>query len=555
MSEIKTPLDELLQKDLSKSDTAINSFLNYKSDTNMQCGNYSIDIPELKDGEQYRFHFDLTACVGCHCCEVACNEQNGNDANVKWRRVGELEGGVFPNTSQIFNSMSCNHCIDPECLNGCPTESYIKLDNGIVFHEDESCIGCQYCTWNCPYEVPVMNYDRGIVTKCHMCVDKLELGETPACVQACPAGAINIEVVNKEQWLKEDMHKEGIAPHLPNVNITKPTTRYTLPDNIDEIRYEPADKHITKPAHSELPLVFMTVLTQMSMGGFVALFLGEFLNLLGFTNLASANYILALFIIIPALIGLPLSALHLGRPLLAHTAMKNWRKSYLSREALALAIYAFSAIGVVIMYYFDLMFLNSLLIIIALISSVYGIYAQSMIYRIKARPSWNRISTTKRFMASSYLGLILVSLILNIQGYTNSVMVILSTTLLIASYQVLVIFEEKIFYKYLNEDEENFYPLNKTKYLLENNFSKYYDLRFKSLIIFAIILPLIASVFLANNSIIIASFILGISLIGSTASELIGRYLFYVTVVPLGLAGNFFAGNQRGRDYKGDTHV
>jgi len=554
MSNHETPIDSILNKESLKQ-TPINSFIDHKANTGMQCGNYSIDIPELKEGEQYRFHFDLTACVGCHCCEAACNEQNGNSADVKWRRVGEMEGGTFPEVSSLFNSMSCNHCLDPACLNGCPTESYIKLDNGIVFHEDESCIGCQYCTWNCPYEVPVMNYDRGIVTKCHMCVDKLEIGETPACVQACPAGAINIEVVNKEQWLNEDMNKYGIAPHLPNTSITKPTTRYTVPDNMNEIKYLPADSHITKPAHSELPLVFMTVLTQMSVGAFVALFFGELLSIFGFSNLANANYILAMFVIIPALIGLPLSALHLGRPLLAHTAMKNWRNSWLSREALALGIYTGSSISVMACYFFELSILNSLFLLISLVSGVYGIYAQSMIYRIKARPSWDRVSTTKRFLASSYLGLILTALVLSIQGYTSSTMVILSLILLLASYQVLVIFEEKIFYKYLDENETNYYQLNKTKILLENNFKKHLKIRFNSLIIFAIIAPLIATIFLANENINIASIILFASLIGSSFSELIGRYLFYVTVVPLGLAGNFFAGNQRGRDYKGNNHV
>ncbi|HIP15478.1 MAG TPA: 4Fe-4S dicluster domain-containing protein, partial [Sulfurimonas autotrophica] len=195
--------------------TPLESFIDYKADTGMQCGNYHIDIPELKEGEQYRFHFDLTACVGCHCCEVACNEQNNNPADIKWRRVGEMEAGTFPNVSQLFNSMSCNHCIDPECLNGCPTNSYIKFDNGIVFHDDDVCIGCQYCTWNCPYEVPVFNPDRGIVTKCHMCHEKLDDGQTPACIQACPAGAIEIEVVNKQEWLEKDMKEHGVAPHLP----------------------------------------------------------------------------------------------------------------------------------------------------------------------------------------------------------------------------------------------------------------------------------------------------------------------------------------------------
>ncbi|MEA3384255.1 MAG: molybdopterin oxidoreductase, partial [Campylobacterota bacterium] len=237
-----------------------------------------------------------------------------------------------------------------------------------------------------------------------------------------------------------------------------------------------------------------------------------------------------------------------------HTAMKNWKKSWLSREALALGLFAGFGVGSAILYFLDLLFLNTLFMIGATVTGIYGIYAQSMIYRIKARPSWDRVSTTKRFIGSGYLGLILVSLVLVMQGYGNSAMAILSLTLLMASYQVLVIFEEKTFYKYLKEDEENFYQLNKTKSLLENNFSKHLDLRYKTLIGFGVVLPLMAILFLANGSLDIASILLTISLIGATFSELIGRYIFYVTVVPLGLAGNFFAGNQRGRDYKEGSH-
>lgn len=540
---------------MNTQNTPLDSFLNHKAETGMQCGNYSIDIPELKVGEQYRFHFDATACVGCHCCEAACNEQNNNDADIKWRRVGEMETGIFPEVSQIFNSMSCNHCIEPECLIGCPTESYIKLDNGIVFHDDDSCIGCQYCTWNCPYEVPVFNPDRGIVTKCHMCVDKLDVGETPSCVQACPAGAIEIEVVNTEEWLKNDMAKEGVAPHLPDINITKPTTRYTLPDDIADKDFKPADEHITKPAHSELPLVFMTILTQMSVGAMVALGLGETLSLIGFDNLASGNLWLSLFIILPALIGLPLSALHLGRPLLAHTAMRNWRNSWLSREALALGLYAGFGTILAFGYFIESSFIIFVSMIGAVISGVFGIYAQSMIYRIKARPSWNKESTTKRFLGTSYLGLLLVSVILLVQEFYASSIAILSLTMLISAYQVLVINEEKAFYQNLQEDETNFYQLNKTKFLLENNFAKHLKFRYISLISFGVFLPLFTILLLANNSIDNALFFLLLSFVGSTCSELIGRYLFYVSVVPLGLAGNFFAGNQRGRDYKKDSHV
>ena len=526
------------------NNTPLESFIDHKAQTGMQCGNYSIDIPELKEGEQYRFHFDATACVGCHCCEAACNELQNNPPEVKWRRVGEMEGGEFPNVLQFFNSMSCNHCIEPECLHGCPTNSYVKFEeNGIVWHDDDSCIGCQYCTWNCPYEVPVMNYDRGIVTKCDMCHDKLAVGETPACVQACPAGAIEIEVVHKEEWIKHGMEREGVAPHLPDVEITKPTTRYTLPEDMPKMK--PADERILKPAHAELPLVFMTVLTQVSLGAFLALFLGQLLFSLGF-NLPQTTLGMAIVALLPSAIGLPLSALHLGRPIMAMSAMKNWKTSWLSREAIALGVYTGLATVVAGMYYFEvkgfaLLFVEA----ITLAIGIFGIYAQSMIYRVRARPSWNRKSTTKRFFGSGYVGFILIALMLLISGGTSGAMVLLAVALLAGMAQVLVVYEEVLFYRHLDKDDPLFYQLDRTRVLLQEHFGQIKKFRLYSLLLFALGFPLLAILFTASglNSLAIATLLLGV--IGSFVSELLGRYLFYRSVVPLGLAGNFFAGNQR----------
>ncbi|HIM94953.1 MAG TPA: molybdopterin oxidoreductase [Campylobacterales bacterium] len=525
--------------------TPLTSFINHKAETGMQCGNYSIEVPELKEGEQYRFHFDATVCVGCHCCEAACNELQNNPADVKWRRVGEMEGGVFPNVSQLFNSMSCNHCIDPECLRGCPTNSYIKFENnGIVWHDDDSCIGCQYCTWNCPYEVPVMNYDRGIVTKCDMCHDKLAVGETPACVQACPAGAIEIEVVHKEEWIKYGMEKEGVAPHLPDVSITKPTTRYTLPENMPE--YKPADERLLKPAHAELPLVFMTVLTQVSLGAFLALFLGQLLFSLGF-NLPEPTLAMAIMAFIPSAIGLPLSALHLGRPILAMTAMKNWQTSWLSREAIALGAYTGLTSVVAGMYFLEIKgFLLLLVITITLAMGIYGIYAQSMIYRVRARPAWDRKSTTKRFFGSGYVGFLLISLLLLISNGKDGAMVLLAIALLSGMAQVLIIYEEVMFYRHLDKEGSLYYQLNRTRILLKEHFGQIKKFRLYSLAIFALGLPLLAILFTASGLIGLAIATLVVATVGALVSELAGRYLFYRTVVPLGLAGNFFAGNQRG---------
>jgi len=520
--------------------TPLESFINHKNETGMQCGNYSIDIPDLKPGEQYRFHFDATACVGCHCCEVACNEQNANPDDIKWRRVGEMEMGEFPDTLQLFNSMSCNHCIEPECLIGCPTESYIKLDNGIVWHDDPSCIGCQYCTWNCPYEVPTFNPDRGIVTKCHMCVDKLEAGQTPACVQACPGGAIEIETVNVEQWLAEDMAKEGVAPHLPDIDITKPTTRYTLPELKEGEEIRPADEHLLKPAHPELPLVFMTVLTQISLGGFFGLMMGHLLSLFG---LSAPNWIMAAAVMLPAALGLPLSALHLGRPFLAMTAMKNWRTSWLSREAVALGAFTGMMTLNIALYFLNFpSFLHVLFELLTLGVGVYGIYAQSMIYRIKARPAWDRITTNLKFFGAAYSGFFLLALVALVLGETSASVPLVATGMILAMAQGFFTYEDR---RTLSSMTQNRYELERSERIYSEFFKKQAKIRWFTLGIGAIALPLLVLVLVAVEGTTSAALLLVLTLLLSMGSEFMDRFLFYATVVPLGMAGSFFAGKQR----------
>jgi len=519
--------------------TPLESFIDHKADTGMQCGSYSIDIPPLKEGQQYRFHFDAVACVGCRCCEVACNEQNNNPADIKWRRVGEMEGGEFPAFTQLLNSMSCNHCIDPECLKGCPTNSYIKIDKtGIVVHDDDTCIGCQYCTWNCPYGVPVFHEERNIVTKCHMCHERLDEGQSPACVQACPAGAIEIEVVNVEEWLARDIDEQANMPFLPDARITNSTTRYTLPDNLPKDMKE-VDEHILKPAHKEIPLVFMTVLTQISLGGFLALFLGDFMSLFGFEH---TNWIMALIVMLPAAIGLPLSALHLGRPFLAMTAMKNIKTSWLSREALALGLFSGLMSLVVVLYFFELpQFLRLFVEIVTLVAGLYGIYAQSMIYRIKARPSWDRVTTNYKFFGVAYVGVFLLAFMSSLSNIHEAIIPLTTMGMLGAVAQLFFSYED---IRTLDA-KENAYQLQRTKRLLNENFAKVKKVRFLTLLAGGIVLPLFSLVLVSGSLYGFAAFILFIATITALVSELADRFLFYTTVVPLGMAGGFFVGKQR----------
>ena len=517
--------------------TPLEQFIDYKADTGMQCGNYSIDLPELQEDEHYRFHFDATACVGCRCCEVACNEQNNNPADIKWRRVGESEGGSFPQVSQLFNSMSCNHCIDPACLIGCPTNSYIKIEEtGIVIHDDPSCIGCQYCTWNCPYGVPTFHEERHIVTKCHMCHERLDVGQSPACVQACPSGAIEIEVFKPKEWLENDIDKQGNMPHLVDARVTNATTRYTLPEDLPETMIA-ADEHHLKPSHSEMPLVFMTVLTQISLGAFFGLFLGDLLSISGKT---SPDWIMALIVMLPAALGLPLSALHLGRPLKAMTAMKNIKTSWLSREALALGLFTGLMSINVLFYLLEVpAYFRVFFEAITLGIGIYGIYAQGMIYQITARPSWNRKSTLLKFFGVSYIGLFLLALILLMQGVYEVVSPLMSLALLFALAQGFFTYEDK---RSLNSTGEYASELTKTKRIYREFFSTHELVRMGSFVVGAILLPLLVTVIVENAA---APILLGLAIVLMSISEFTDRFLFYATVVPLNMAGGFFVGKQR----------
>jgi formate dehydrogenase iron-sulfur subunit len=331
------------------------------------------ELLPLDAGEQYRFGFDMNACIGCHSCEVACAEQNGLPAGTTWRRVGEVEGGDHPFTRRFHLSMSCNHCLEPACLEGCPTNAYVKLDNGVVAHHADDCIGCQYCTWNCPYSVPAFQPDRRIVTKCDMCQPRLAEGLAPACVSACPTNAITIEKVNVEEWRAD--HAAGDAPELPSVELTLSTTRIELPRDVPTETVAASDWNL-RPEHPHWSLVWMTLLSQLAIG-------------VSATAGGPGEHVVAAGIAVAGMIG---ALFHLGRPAVAYKALRNLRHSWLSREvallgaytALALVAVAVPAAGSA-----------------ATAVGVAGIYASARLYIVPGRPAWDTPLTIVRFFATA----------------------------------------------------------------------------------------------------------------------------------------------------------
>jgi len=518
-----------------------------------------IPTEPLQSGEQYRFHFDMSRCIGCECCVVACNEQNGNPADVNWRRVGEIEGGTYPSTKRYHMSMGCNHCVEPSCLTGCPTDAYVKLEaNGLVIQKEEECIGCQYCTWNCPYGVPQFNEDRGIVSKCDMCHGRLEDGDVPACAAACPEEAIRIEKVNVAEW--RENHVDANAPGMPDADITLSTTRITLPKDLPE-DVTKLNRHQIKPEAPHTSLIFMTVLTQLAAGGFLILWLGDLLASF-FNFLKPLKDFLAFGaagMLVVAMIALAASVFHLGRPLFAYKALKMWRRSWLSREVLAFTVFSFVGgfyacylLGAQVFHFPASDWFRSLLGSFVAFSGMVGVYASAKIYMVPARPAWNTVRTPLRFFLTGFiLGPLFTLFVYSIYLIINSPVTIAPAllgpislwlmTASIAAFLQLGILLSRLFY-FREEGEPE---LNDSTFLLASRFRIHFLSRMGVLVLGNFILPLWLFYLMMSSSLSTTLFLsfVSASFLLSLVGEFLGRYLFFVTVVPKNMPGGFFSGN------------
>ncbi|RYD84333.1 MAG: molybdopterin oxidoreductase [Verrucomicrobiaceae bacterium] len=368
-------------------------------------------------GEQYAFAVDLDVCTGCKACVSACHSLNGLDDEETWRDIGLLVGGTIEKPYQQTVTTACHHCVDPACAAGCPVLAYEKdEETGIVRHLDDQCIGCQYCVLKCPYDVPKYSEKRGIVRKCDMCHSRLAAGEAPACVQACPNGAITIRTVSKEEVRAGITSESRVIPGAFPSTYTQPTTEYrtrkglpanALPANAGKLRLE----------HAHWPLIWMLLLTQVSTGIFVAL------ASLGFAApdiLRSAASPLSITAFAILNLGLGVSVLHLGRPLGAWRAFLGLRRSWMSREIVGFSVFAGAAGALVTAAIWPMLtaFVPQLSVVeqfvdpgawvlaLASLTSVTGllaVFCSAMIYIDTHRPYWAAHLTVPKFFGTTLL--------------------------------------------------------------------------------------------------------------------------------------------------------
>lgn len=402
--------------------------------------------------KQHGFFFTADNCIGCHACEAACAEKNETPPHLAFRSVGYIEGGSFPDYQRLNISMACNHCDDPVCLRGCPTAAYTKhAEYGAVLQDPDTCFGCGYCTWVCPYNAPQLDPIQGQVSKCNMCVDRLEVGLKPACVSACVGNALDFGVIENLPPNREQA--SASIPGFPDPQITRPNIRFqqtrVLPDEMrrpdsmpvkyhkdDKGRYSPVvDKrkqassdgagrrwNLARLSSRENPLVLFTLTSQAAIGAFALAFLGALLGVESLQQFQRSAAYLPLAIASLLLVGggLLTSTSHLGKPRRFYRGFNNLRHSPVSREGLGIALFiatlalhvlfSIPAAGWVQGLLGDTASVISPSVaapvaaicgVLAVAAGLAGLYYMNRCYRIKARPFWDHWQTGASFFGNT----------------------------------------------------------------------------------------------------------------------------------------------------------
>lgn len=159
---------------------------------------------------------DLTLCIGCKACQIACKEwhnlpatefekvpgtyQNPADRSFNTIMLMEFTEKYDESTGVmdwLFFKDQCMHCTDAPCVEVCPSDALFPHQEGFIGFDQDKCIGCTYCSKVCPFDIP--RYDTNLLTgqkqmnKCDFCQDRVTNGQIPACVTSCPTNALEFD--------------------------------------------------------------------------------------------------------------------------------------------------------------------------------------------------------------------------------------------------------------------------------------------------------------------------------------------------------------------------
>ncbi len=531
--------------------------------------------------KQHGFYFNADNCIACHACEAACSEKNDNPAHIAFRSVGFVEGGTYPAYQRLNISMACNHCDNPVCLKGCPTRAYTKFaEYGAVLQDPDICFGCGYCTWVCPYNAPQLDPVKGQVTKCNMCVDRLEAGLKPACVSACLGKALDFGVIENIPEGRTQAKTE--IPGFPRTDITHPNirfqqTRTTQRDMVrvdsTALKYHRDDgngsfKPVVDPKHGfkrewnlrkllgshENAHIAFTLCSQTVMGAFLLLFVGQLAGMTPLSNILTTPVALPLLgaMLVILTFGLVKLNLHLGKPQRFYRGFNNLRYSPVSREIAGVSLFFGGLAGYAL---FSLIpgELAALLAKVAgytaLLGVIVGSWYMYKLYRIPARPFWDHWQTAASFWGSSLtLGAALIAAVSSITNGLASNASLLHILVLLALFGLAaeaigLLFHKRDMQHQGGEGAASYYEQVTTfgyGYMLRN-------------ILLAVNLITLATVVVTGLIGYIGAFTGVILFISLLAASIIGRALFYVLVIPTTMPGAFFWRNKGFQEHARET--
>lgn len=545
--------------------------------------------------KQHAFYFTADNCIGCHACESACAEKNETPSHLAFRSVGYVEGGSYPDFQRMNISMACNHCDDPVCLKGCPTNAYTKhTEYGAVLQDPDTCFGCGYCTWVCPYNAPQLDPVQGQVSKCNMCVDRLEVGLKPACVSACVGNALDFGVV--ESVPENRTQAKTSIPGFPDPTISQPNIRFQqrteMPDEMTRTDTAPLKyrrspdgdgyQTILDPKHGqtkswsfgklyshENPLVLFTLLTQAAIGLAFIPAAGALLGNTAMVKVLNSDVFALLLIVAFSLSagGLLMSTVHLGKPMRFYRGFNNLRYSPVSREGFGVAVFmAFALLSALLSLpgnslinsslsnvfglsfaAFDAAWLTTfslMTLALALVGGAGGLFYMIKCYLIPARPFWNHWQTASAFVGNALtLGsLALGALSMLVLGLTESTATLQTLAMVVALGTVLEAVG-LIAHRHNNRPNAQ-HEGAASHYVQTSEFGKTYLLR-NTLLGLNTALAVFASVS-SDATLLIAWAALNASVV---VTALMGRALFYVLVIPTTMPGAFFWRNKGFADH------
>ena len=539
--------------------------------------------------KQHGFYFNADNCIACHACEAACSEKNDLPAHIAFRSVGYVEGGSYPAYQRMNISMACNHCDDPVCLKGCPTLAYTKFaEYGAVLQDPDICFGCGYCTWVCPYNAPQLDTQAGHVSKCNMCVDRLEVGLKPACVSACLAGALDFGIIETTPDNRDQLQTQ--IPGFPTPEITHPNIRFqqthSLPREMQRpdsmpLRYERSGPQgeaytpkvdasnrerewsLKKLSTRENPLVVFTLISQAVIGAFLTLFLGP---LFGLETLSMSQHPVILPLTLFGLIGiqtlaLVLSTLHLGKPHRFYRAFNNLRYSPVSREVAGIAVFynflgAYTLLTALPMLFnwLPVGLVSGLIVFCgwgAVISGMAALYFMHSIYRIEARPFWNHWQVLTSFFGNMLvLGPLLVALTYALIQLYNGLPWATTVSQLAGIMLIGLLLESVGLYYHARDLQAGSGEGQAAHFEQTTTFGNTYLARNAGLGLSMAVLLMITTTSPAGISGLLL-WLAAAAVIGFTA--IVGRALFYALVIPTTMPGAFFWRNKGFEEHARET--